>query len=161
MSGAYRKATRQIDFNHRRRAELGRSSRSPEIPVLPSGVGVWALIAFGVAEILLAFYSRSRRRIAFIVLSTIASALLLAAIPFRFSGSNWSVLWLLEMETLLFCGLRMRETVFRRLGILAGYAAATQLAISSVAPIYMAPGPFGSATAAVALTLRAAPSCIG
>jgi hypothetical protein len=97
----------------------------------------WALIAFGVAEMLLAFYSRSRRRIAFIVLSTNASALLLAAIPFRFSGSNWSVLWLLEMETLLFCGLRMRETVFRRLGILAGYAAAIQLAIGSVAPIYI------------------------
>jgi hypothetical protein len=97
----------------------------------------WALLAFGVAEMLLAFYSRSRRRIAFIVLSTIASALLLAAIPFRFSGSNWSVLWLLEMETLLFCGLRMRETVFRRLGILAGFAAAIQLAIGSVAPIYI------------------------
>ena len=96
-----------------------------------------ALLAFGVAEMLLAFYSRGRRRIAFIVLSTIASALLLAAIPFRFSGSNWSVLWLLEMETLLFCGLRMRETVFRRLGILAGFAAAIQLAMSSVAPIYI------------------------
>ncbi|MGB8477320.1 MAG: DUF2339 domain-containing protein [Acidobacteriaceae bacterium] len=97
----------------------------------------WALIAFGAAEMLLAFYSRRRRRIPFIVLSTIASALLLAAIPFRFSGSNWSVLWLLEMETLLFCGLRMREAVFRRLGILAGYAAAIQLAIGSVAPVYI------------------------
>ena len=97
----------------------------------------WALLAFGVAEMLLALHSRGRRRIAFIVLSTIASALLLAAIPFRFSSSNWSVLWLLEMETLLFCGLRMREAVFRRLGVLAGFAAAIQLAIGSVAPIYI------------------------
>jgi hypothetical protein len=53
---------------------------------------------------------------AFIVLSSIASVFLLAAVPFRFSESNWSIFWLLEAEVLFLTGLRMKESVFRRLG---------------------------------------------
>ena len=95
----------------------------------------WALLALGVAEMLLAFYARRRRRTAFIVLSSIASALLLAAIPFRYQGAHWSLLWLLEAEVLFIAGVRMREVVFRRLGMLAGFAAAFQLAAGEVVPI--------------------------
>ena len=98
----------------------------------------WALLALGAAEMLLALYTRLRRRTAFIVLSTIASALLLAAIPFRYRGTHWSLLWILEAEVLFLSGLRMRESVFRRLGILAGFAAAFQLAVADVLPLYSA-----------------------
>jgi hypothetical protein len=79
----------------------------------------YGLLALGIAEFVLAFVARLRFRTAFIVLSSIASMLLLAAIPFRFSGGNWSLLWLLEADILFLAGLRMPEIVFRRLGILA------------------------------------------
>ena len=84
---------------------------------------------------LLAFMARGRRRTAFIVLSTIAAALLLAAVPFRYHGAHWSLLWVLEAEVLFICGVRMREIVFRRLGILAGFAAALQLFAIEVASV--------------------------
>ena len=96
----------------------------------------WAILAMGSAEMLLAFSARKKRRTAFVVLSTIASALLLAAIPFRYKQSHWSVLWLLEAEVLFLCGIRMRETVFRRLGILAGFAAIFPLTLGDVQPIF-------------------------
>ena len=99
----------------------------------------WAfggLLALGTAEMLFALYARRRFRTAFIVLSSIASVFLLAAVPFRFSGSNWSIFWLLEAEVLFLTGLRMKERVFRRLGLIAGFAAAIQLAVADVYPIF-------------------------
>ncbi len=96
----------------------------------------WALLVMGVVEMFLALYARPRRRTAFIVLSSIASALLVAAIPFRYRGAHWSLLWLIEAEVLFIAGIRMRESVFRRLGILAGFAAAFQLVVSEVIPVY-------------------------
>jgi hypothetical protein len=87
----------------------------------------WALLALGAAEMVLAFLARLRRRTAFVVLSTIAAALLLAAVPFRYHGAHWSLLWVLEAEVLFVAGVRMREVVFRRLGILAGFVAAVPL----------------------------------
>lgn len=96
----------------------------------------WALLALGAAEMLLAFYVRFRRRTAFVVLSTIATALLLAAIPFHYRGAHWSLFWILEVEVLFLSGIRMREPVFRRLGILAGFAAAFQLGVGDILPLY-------------------------
>lgn len=96
----------------------------------------WALLVTGAVEMSLALYARIRRRTAFIVLSSIASALLLAAIPFRYRGAHWSLLWVLEAEVLFIAGIRMRETVFRRLGMLAGFATAFPLAVSEIIPVY-------------------------
>jgi hypothetical protein len=95
----------------------------------------WALLAIGAAEILFGCYARPRRRSAFIVLSTIGAALFLAAIPFRYRGAHWSLFWLLEAEVLFISGLRMREAVFRRLGMLAGFAAAFQLVVREAVPV--------------------------
>ena len=96
----------------------------------------WGLLSLGTAEILFAQYARRRFRTAFIVLSSIGSMFLLAAVPFRFSGSNWSIFWLLEAEVLFLTGFRMKERVFRRLGLIAGFAAAVQLAVADVYPIF-------------------------
>ena len=91
-----------------------------------------ALLALGVVELTLAVIARGtirpeereapRNRPAFIVLSTIASVVLLAAIPFRFQGASWSLLWLLEAEAFFLVGIRLPEAVFRRIGILASLA---------------------------------------
>jgi hypothetical protein len=94
----------------------------------------YSLLALGFSELLLAFLGRQRWRGAFIVLSSIASVLLLAAIPFRFTGAPWSILWLLEAEIFFLAGVRMPESVFRRLGILANFGAVIQILIIEALP---------------------------
>jgi hypothetical protein len=96
----------------------------------------WALLAIGVAEFLLAQLPRRRRRTAFIILTTIAVALLVAAIPFRYSGGRLAVLWLLESEALLLAGVLTRESVFRRLGVIASALVPAQLLAYDAARIY-------------------------
>ncbi len=77
-----------------------------------------ALLALGAVEMGLAFAMRGRRRPAFAVLVTIGSVLLVAAIPFRFHGVTWPLLWVLEGEALFVCGVVLRERLMRWLGML-------------------------------------------
>jgi hypothetical protein len=95
----------------------------------------YGLLTLGVAEFVFAFVAQRRWRGAFVVLSSIASILLLAAVPFRFSGSHWTLLWLLEAEVLFIAGLRMKEVVFRRLGVIAGFVTTAQLLVTGIAPL--------------------------
>ena len=115
----------------------------------------YGLLALGVAELILCFLARPKNRIAFIVLSTIASILLLAAIPFRFSGANWPLLWLLEAEAFFVAGIRLRESVFRRLGILAGFATAGYLIYFSSDVLIKTVTPVRHTSAVVALLTAA------
>ncbi len=117
----------------------------------------WALAALGTCEMALAFAVRARRRQAFVVLSTVGTVLLVAAVPFKFHGVSWPVLWLVEAQVLALCGLRMGEPVFRRLGLLAGLATGAVLAFHDVTPLvlfrldYPDPGRHVSLTVALAL----------
>jgi len=61
-----------------------------------------------------------RRREAFVVLSVMGAALMIAAFPFRYSGNNLAILWLIGGEALLIAGVMFSEIVFRRLGLLTG-----------------------------------------
>lgn len=61
-----------------------------------------------------------RRREAFIVLSVLGAALMIAAVPFRYSGNNVAILWLIGAEAFLVAGVTVSEVVFRRLGLLTG-----------------------------------------
>jgi len=88
----------------------------------------WALLAIGAVEATLGQLPVTRRRrSAVIVLSTLGVILLFAAFPFRYSGNNLSVLWLLEAEALVLIGVWTREIVFRRLGLLASAVVAGQM----------------------------------
>jgi hypothetical protein len=78
-----------------------------------------ALLALGAVEMALAFVMRKRRRPAFAVLVVIASVLLIAAIPFRFHGIGWPLIWVLEGEALFVCGLLLKERLMRWLGMAA------------------------------------------
>jgi hypothetical protein len=117
----------------------------------------WALAAMGAIEMALSFTLRARRRKAFVVLSAIGVVLLVAAVPFKFHGVSWPVLWLIEAQVLALCGLRMDEPVFRRLGLLAGLATGAVLAIRDVVPLvlfrldYADPNHHVSLTVALAL----------
>jgi hypothetical protein len=64
-----------------------------------------------------------KRREAFIVLTVMGVALMIAAVPFRYSGNNVVVLWLIGAETLLIAGVLVDEVIFRRLGLLGGLLA--------------------------------------
>src|SRR4029077_8973053 len=97
----------------------------------------WALLAIGAIETLLGQLPITRRRrSAVIVLSTLGVVLLIAALPFRYSGTRLSVLWLLEAEALLLVGVWTKEVVFRRLGMLATLLVAGQMISVDAARIY-------------------------
>ncbi|WP_263355631.1 DUF2339 domain-containing protein [Acidicapsa ligni] len=113
-----------------------------------------ALLAMGLIELALGVWARGRRRSAFVVLTTVATVLLVAAVPYKFHGVSWPVLWLVEAQVLAVCGLRLGEPVFRRLGLLAGFAAGGVLAVEEVFPLLGASS--GNHTAvAVGLALAA------
>jgi Predicted membrane protein (DUF2339) len=61
-----------------------------------------------------------RRRPAFILLTVIGTLLVFAAVPFRFSGNNIALFWMIAAEALLIAGIVQVEVLFRRLGLLAG-----------------------------------------
>jgi uncharacterized membrane protein len=99
----------------------------------------WAfrgLLSLGAAELILAFLARRRHHRAFVALACIASLFLLAAIPFHFAGTSWSLVWLLEAEILFVTGLALRESVFRRLGIISAFISAAHLIMVGVLPVY-------------------------
>ena len=120
----------------------------------------WAESALGAVEMGLAFRVRSRRRQAFVVLSTIATVLLVSAVPFKFHGVSWPVLWLVEAQVLAVCGLRLGEPVFRRLGLLTGVVTGGVLAFHDVMPLLLLrldhPDPGRHPSLAAALGLAAA-----
>lgn len=95
----------------------------------------YALLALGGIELQLAFIARPRNRTAFLVLSTLASALFLATIPFRFAGSSWTLLWLVEAEALFIAGILIRERALRLLGLIAGFVTALQLLFIGTLPV--------------------------
>jgi hypothetical protein len=84
----------------------------------------WALLAFGAIDLVLGQLPNiRRRRIAFLLLTTLGVALVLAAVPFRYAGSPQAIIWLIGAEVLLAVGVLAREVHSRRLGIVAAFFA--------------------------------------
>jgi len=97
----------------------------------------WALLAIGALEVGFGqLPATRRRRNAVIVLSTLGVMLLIAAFPFRYSGTRLSVLWLVESEALLLIGVWTKEVVFRRLGMIASVLVAGQMIAYDAAEIF-------------------------
>jgi hypothetical protein len=97
----------------------------------------WALLFIGGVEILLGQLLTARgRRTAVIALSTLGTVLIVAAFPFRYSGTRLSVLWLAEAEAIFLVGVWVREVVFRRIGMLAMAVVAGQMIAFDAARVY-------------------------
>jgi len=97
----------------------------------------WALLAAGAMEAAFGQAPQTRRRRnAVIVLSTLGIVLLIAAFPFRYSGTRLSVLWLAESEALLLIGVWTKEIVYRRLGMIASVLVAGQMIAYDAAEIF-------------------------
>ncbi len=61
-----------------------------------------------------------RRRPAFILLTVVGTMLIFGSVPFKFSGNNIALLWMIAAEALIIAGIAQAELVFRRLGLIAG-----------------------------------------
>jgi Predicted membrane protein (DUF2339) len=97
-----------------------------------------ALLAIGLLEFSFGQLPRTRRRReAFILLSVMGAALMLAAAPFHYSGNNVAILWLLGAEIFLFAGVIVKEVVFRRIGLFTGLLVGIHLAMVDAGPILL------------------------
>jgi hypothetical protein len=80
-----------------------------------------ALLALGALEFFFGQLPISRRRRpAFVLLTVIGTLLVFASVPFKFSGNNIALFWMIAAEALLIAGIVQLEPLFRRLGVLAG-----------------------------------------
>lgn len=80
-----------------------------------------ALLAIGALEFSFAQLPITRRRRrAFVLLSIMGAALMLAAVPSHYSGNNVAILWLVGAEVFLAAGIIFKEVVFLRLGLFTG-----------------------------------------
>jgi hypothetical protein len=79
------------------------------------------LLVIGALEFIFAQLPITRhRRRAFVLLSVMGAALMLAAVPSHVSGNPVAILWLIGAEVFLAAGIIFEEVVFRRLGVLTG-----------------------------------------
>jgi hypothetical protein len=95
-----------------------------------------ALLGIGALEFAIAQLPITRRRrLAFVLLSVMGAALMIAAPPFHFSSNNVAILWLLGAELFLFAGILVKEVVFRRIGLLTGVLVGLHLALVDFEPV--------------------------
>jgi hypothetical protein len=87
-----------------------------------------ALLVVGALEFACSLLPSVRhRRQAFVVLSVMGAALMLASVPFHYSGNNVAILWLVGTEVFLMAGIVAKEGVFRRIGLLTGFLVGAHL----------------------------------
>jgi Predicted membrane protein (DUF2339) len=95
----------------------------------------YALLILGATELAIAQLPQVRhRRAAFVILSSIGTVLLVAAIPFKFSGMDTAILWLAEAQILLIAGVVVREQLFRNFGFLVALLTAADMLLNQGIP---------------------------
>ena len=95
----------------------------------------YALLVLGAVELFIAQLPVVRhRRAAFIILSSIGIVLLVAAIPFKYSGLDMAILWLAEAQILLIAGVVVREQLFRSFGFLVALLTAGDMLLNQGIP---------------------------
>ncbi len=107
----------------------------------------YALLLLGAIELTLGQLPVTRRRrAAFVILSTIGILLLVAAIPFKYSGMDTAVIWLAEAEMLILAGVFTGEVLFRRFGLLVALLTSGDMLINQALPtLAHIASPFGGA----------------
>jgi Predicted membrane protein (DUF2339) len=95
----------------------------------------YALLLLGAVELALGQLPVTRqRRIAFTILSAIGVILLVAAIPFKYSGMDTAVIWLAEAQMLFFAGVFSREVLFRVFGMLVAVLTSADMLVNQALP---------------------------
>ena len=81
----------------------------------------YALLVLGALEFIFGQLPVTRRRhAAFALLTVVGTLLMFSAVPFRFSGNNIALFWMIGAEALLIAGIVQREPLFRYLGLTSG-----------------------------------------
>lgn len=95
----------------------------------------WFLLVAGTVYFCVSAWSRYiARRWGFVLASTLGAALIIAAIPYRYSGGRLEILWLVEVEALLFAGWRLLDRHLRMLATAGAAILTIYVAIHDVAP---------------------------
>jgi len=106
----------------------------------------YGLLVLGAVELALGqLPAARRRRAAFIILSTIGIILLVAAIPFKYSGMDTAVIWLAEAQMLLLAGVFNREILFRGFGLVVALLTSGDMLMNQALPTLcdrLGQGPF-------------------
>jgi uncharacterized membrane protein len=96
----------------------------------------YALLVMGATEFIFGQLPVSRRRVApFRVLSSLGVALMVAAIPFKYSGNSLETLWLAGGEAFLLAGIFTRERLFRGFGLMISGLVALFVLVSRINPL--------------------------
>jgi hypothetical protein len=95
----------------------------------------WFLLGAGAVYLGVSAYSqRSGRRLGFILASTLGAALMIAAVPYRYSGARLEILWLVDIEALLIAAWRLSEKHLRKLGWAGAALLTTYVWLNDVMP---------------------------
>jgi hypothetical protein len=95
----------------------------------------WFLLAAGAVYFGVSAWSmHAGRRWGFVLASTLGAALMIAAIPYRYSGGRLEILWLIETEALLISGWRLLDKHLRRLAWAGAAVLAIYVAINDLGP---------------------------
>lgn len=95
----------------------------------------WFLLAAGAVYFGVSAWSQHiNRRWGFVLASTLGAALIIAAIPYRYSGGRLEILWLVEVEALLIAGWRLRDKHLRKLATAGAAILTTYVAIHDLLP---------------------------
>lgn len=95
----------------------------------------WFLICAGAVYLGVGAYSRRiNRRLGFLLASTLGAALVIAAVPYRYSGRGLEIFWLIEAEALLVVGWRAADAHLRKLGWLGSSALTVYVLIHDLSP---------------------------
>jgi Predicted membrane protein (DUF2339) len=102
----------------------------------------WFLLGAGAAYFGVAAWSRhAGRRWGFVLASTLGAALMIAAIPYRYSGGRLEILWISEVEALLIAGWRLVDKHLRRLGWMGAAVLGVYVVIHDLEPRFESWGP--------------------
>ncbi|HSK44891.1 MAG TPA: DUF2339 domain-containing protein, partial [Candidatus Binatia bacterium] len=96
----------------------------------------YALLGMGAAEFIFGQLPVSRRRVApFRVLSSLGAVLMVAAVPFKYSGNSREMLWLAGAEAFLLAGIFVRERLFRGFGLIISSLVALYVMVVRISPL--------------------------
>ncbi len=97
----------------------------------------YALLGMGAAEFVFGQLPVSRRRVApFRVLSSLGAVLMVAAVPFKYSGNSMEMLWLAGAEAFLLAGIFVRERLFRGFGLIISSLVALYAIVVRIPPLF-------------------------
>ncbi len=95
----------------------------------------WFLLALGIIYLCVSgFAQKAGRRLGFVLASTLGATLVVAAVPYRYSGFGLTIIWLAQTEAFLIAGWRLLDVHLRRVGWAAAGLLAAYVIYADVLP---------------------------